>query len=51
MTNNDVLRRLRFTFDFSDSDMMKLFLSGGQKATQEEITAWLKKDDDPGVLF
>jgi uncharacterized protein YehS (DUF1456 family) len=47
MTNNDVLRRLRYMFDFSDAKMMALFgLSGGQ-ATREQISAWLKKEDDP----
>lgn len=29
MTNNDILRRVRFIFDFSDSQMMALFASGG----------------------
>ncbi|MCD6188042.1 MAG: DUF1456 family protein, partial [Desulfuromusa sp.] len=29
MTNNDVLRRIRFIFDFSDSKMMALFNLAG----------------------
>jgi len=45
MTNNDILRRLRYTFDFDDSKMMALFESGGQEATRAEISNWLKKED------
>lgn len=45
MTNNDVFRRLRFIFDFSDDKMMQLFESAGTKATRAQISDWLKKDD------
>lgn len=47
MTNNDILRRLRYTFDLNDTKMMKLFSLGGFEATREQISDWLKKDDDP----
>jgi uncharacterized protein YehS (DUF1456 family) len=47
MKNNDILRRLRFAFDFTDSKMMSLFTLGGEEATREQISDWLKKDDDP----
>lgn len=47
MTNNDILRRLRFTFNFSDSKMIALFGLAGHKVTREEISNWLKKEDDP----
>ncbi len=45
MTNNDVLRRLRYTFDLKDSKMINLFLSAGKTVTREQISNWLKKDD------
>ncbi|MCF6218294.1 MAG: DUF1456 family protein [Gammaproteobacteria bacterium] len=48
MTNNDILRRLRYTFDFSDSQMMRLFSQANHKVTRAQVSAWLKKDDDPG---
>lgn len=48
MTNNDILRRLRYTFDYSDSKMIKIFASAEEKVTREQISAWLKKDDDDG---
>jgi uncharacterized protein YehS (DUF1456 family) len=47
MTNNDILRRIRYTFDFSDSKMIALFASGDQQVTREQVSDWLKKDDDP----
>lgn len=47
MTNNDVLRRLRFIFDFSDSQMMALFASGGFNASREQVSDWLKAEDKP----
>jgi len=47
MTNNDVLRRIRFIFDYSDSKMIAVFKSAGLVVTRPEISNWLKKDDDP----
>jgi uncharacterized protein YehS (DUF1456 family) len=46
MTNNDILRQLRYIFDFSDSKMMAIFGSAEHQVTREQISAWLKKDDD-----
>ncbi len=48
MTNNDILRRLRYTFDFSDSQMMRIFSQANHTVTRTQVSAWLKKDDDPG---
>ncbi|TDB65946.1 YehS family protein [Arundinibacter roseus] len=47
MNNNDIVRRLRFAFDLTDDQMMKLFKNGGYKATRAEVSDWLKKEDDP----
>ena len=46
MDNNDILRRLRFTFDFSDTEMIELFTLGGLETDRTEISNWLKKEDD-----
>jgi uncharacterized protein YehS (DUF1456 family) len=46
MTNNDVLRRLRYTFELNDDKVMATFASGGYEATRVEISDWMKKDDD-----
>ena len=45
MSNNDVLRTLRYTFDFNDFVMMDIFSKGGLTVTREEVSNWLKKDD------
>ncbi len=47
MTNNDILRRLRYTFDFSDSKMIAIFGLADFQVTREQISDWLKKDDEP----
>jgi uncharacterized protein YehS (DUF1456 family) len=47
MTNNDILRRIRYTFDLNDSQMIAIFHRADHEVTREEISDWLKKDDDP----
>lgn len=50
MTNNDILRRIRYAFDFSDSKMIALFGAADLEVTREQISAWLKRDDDPALV-
>ncbi len=47
MNNNDVLRRIRYTFDFDDSSMIAIFGLAGLEVTRAEVSDWLKKDEDP----
>ena len=47
MTNNDVLRRLRYAFDFNDAKMIAIFAAAEHEVTREQVSDWLKKDDDP----
>ena len=47
MDNNDILRRIRFTFNFGDSKMISIFGLADHQVTREQISDWLKKDDDP----
>jgi hypothetical protein len=47
MTNNDILRRIRFIFDYSDSKMIAIFGLTEHLVNREQISARLKKDDDP----
>ena len=47
MTNNDIIRRLRYTFDFEDEQMIAIFASAEHTVTRSEVSDWLKKDDDP----
>lgn len=47
MTNNDILRRIRYVFDLNDTEMITIFGLADYKVTREQISDWLKKDDDP----
>lgn len=47
MTSNDVLRRVRYIFDLSDSAMIAVFGLADCDVSREQISDWLKKDDDP----
>jgi uncharacterized protein YehS (DUF1456 family) len=45
--NNDILRSIRYTFDYSDSKMIAIFGLADHQVTREQIRDWLKKEDDP----
>ena len=47
MTNNDILRRVRYVFDYGDLEMISIFEFGGHQVTRAQISDWLKKEDDP----
>lgn len=47
MLNNDVLRRLRFILDLKDSQMIAIFGQADCEVSREQVSDWLKKDDDP----
>jgi uncharacterized protein YehS (DUF1456 family) len=48
MTNNDVLRRIRYVFDFGDDKMIALFAQAECAVTREQVSNWLKKEDMDG---
>ncbi|MCK5697301.1 MAG: DUF1456 family protein [Gammaproteobacteria bacterium] len=47
MTNNDVLRRVRYIFDFNDDKMIAIFALADDQVTREQLSDWLKKEDVP----
>ena len=47
MNNNDIIRRIRYTFDFNDSKMIEIFGLAEYEVTRAEISDWLKKEEDP----
>ena len=47
MTNNDILRRIRYIFDYNDSKMIELFGLADHQVTREQVSDWLKKEEDP----
>ncbi len=50
MDNNDILRRIRYAFDFSDTEMMNLFAKGDYAATRAEISDWMKQEDNEAYV-
>lgn len=46
MNNNDVLRRIRYTFDYTDEKMMSIFKSADLDVDRTQVSKWLKRDDD-----
>ena len=48
MNNNDILRSIRYTFNLTDDQMVKIFGLADVDVTLADVDVWLKKDDDPG---
>jgi uncharacterized protein YehS (DUF1456 family) len=46
MKNNDILRRLRYTFNFDDDKMMEIFAKGGMPTSRADVSDYLKKEED-----
>lgn len=47
MTNNDILRRVRYLFDYGDTKMIAVFKLANYEAKRSDLSAWLRKEDDP----
>ena len=47
MTCNDVLRRLRYIFDYGDADMVTVFAAADHVATEEQVRNWLLDEENP----
>ena len=50
MTNNDILRRLRFIMDYNNSTMAATFALGGLACSRDHIIGWLTKEEDTAFL-
>lgn len=50
MTNNDILRRLRYSFDLSDSQMIGVFALAMREVTRAQVSDWLKQDSDEAFV-
>jgi uncharacterized protein YehS (DUF1456 family) len=46
MTNNDILRRLRYSFNLGDAKMIAIFAEADAVVSRAEVSQWLKKEDD-----
>ena len=48
MTNNDILKRLRYALNFDNVTMIEMYRRADVEMTQARIDAMMKKDDEPG---
>ena len=48
MKTNDILRRIRYILDLDDAEMIAVFAEAKRDLTEAQVSAWLKKDGDPG---
>ena len=46
MTNNDILRRVRYVLDLNDNKVIAIFKHVEYPVTREQISGWLKKEQD-----
>ncbi|MEI8641922.1 DUF1456 family protein [Pseudoalteromonas sp. Hal099] len=50
MTNNDILRRVRYTFNLTDTAMLGIFAAAEATVTTEQVVAWLTKEGEQGFV-
>nr|WP_318381015.1 DUF1456 family protein [uncultured Enterobacter sp.] len=48
MLNNDILRSLRYTLKVNNLDLKRIFTLGEADVSDEQIVAWLRKEDEEG---
>ncbi|WP_299492652.1 DUF1456 family protein [uncultured Shewanella sp.] len=48
MTNNDILRRIRFVFDYSNAKMIKIFAKANHEMATDVLINMLKKESEEG---
>jgi len=49
MTNNDVLRQLRYILDLDDAQIIALYKLADIDVTRAQVSNWLKKEEDPAM--
>lgn len=50
MTNNDILRRVRYLFNFSEDKIVSLFKLTDFDIEKSNVNLWLKKEEDPLLI-
>ncbi|MCS2610168.1 DUF1456 family protein [Halomonas dongshanensis] len=50
LSNNDVLRRIRYIFDLKDTLVVKIFALAESEVSLAQVAGWLKKDEDEEVV-
>ena len=51
MTNNDILRQLRYALNINDSTMIGIFKLADHEIEQSSVTGLLKKEDEEGFAL
>lgn len=46
MTNNDIIRQIRYIFNYTDAQMINIFESAGLIVSTEQNKNWLQKDEE-----
>ena len=46
MTNNDILKRLRYVFNFNDTAMIEIFQLAELTTNRSQVSNWLKKEEE-----
>lgn len=47
LSNNDVLKKLRYAMNLNDHKMKEIFETGGGNTSLSEVAAYLSKEEDP----
>ncbi len=50
MDNNSILRRIRYTFSYNDTQMLEIFALSNRVTSRAEISDWLKRDGDEAYV-
>ncbi len=50
MTNNDILRRMRYALNLDNAGVIRLFTLGGHPLSEIDLDLLLKKEEDPGFV-
>jgi uncharacterized protein YehS (DUF1456 family) len=48
MTNNDILKRIRYALDLSDFSVLEMTKNGGKNITSLELNAFYRKEEEEG---
>lgn len=50
MTNNDILARLRYLFNYNDLKVVELYKLAGSDIKESDVINWLKKEEEPTYI-
>ena len=50
MTYNDILTRLRYTFDYTDAELVTIFAAAEHTVTRDQVKNWLSSEENPSFV-